>query len=169
MVVEEGAILRLAGGVRVDAWELEALIAALPEPPALDDLEVLASELLPDWRDPWVALHRERLRDLAVRGLDACRAAAGGDRDRVWRVDAATLSLDPLRDSCVRGIIECHLAEGNYAAALRAYHILYRRLKEDLGVEPSAATTALVAPMVGSQYWKRLEGRPSPWRRRRRR
>ena len=98
---------------------------------------------------------RERLRDLAVEKLeaDARRAAASDDVDRSWRAARAAWSIDPLCDSLVRAMIEIHRAKGNATAALRAYHVLYRDLREELGVEPSEATTALVARMLGSPYW----------------
>ncbi len=80
-----------------------------------------------------------------------------GDVGRAQLAAHAALRVDPLRDSSVRALIKVHLSRGNAADALRTYHAHYRRLKEDVGTEPSKATTALVAPMLGSPLWKRLE------------
>ena len=170
MVEEEGVLLRLAPGVRVDAWELEELVAALPAAPVLDHHALPVSDLLDGWNDLWVIFPRERMRDLAMGALEeeARRATASGDLDRAWRAALAAAHIDPLRDSYARAVIEIHLAEGNGVSALRAYHLHYRILK-DLGAEPSEATTALIAPMIGSVYWERLErGWRSPRERRRR-
>ena len=81
---------------------------------------------------------------------EARQATASGDVGRAQLAAHAALRVDPLRDSSVRALIKVHLSRGNAADALRTYHAHYRRLKEDVGTEPSEATTALVAPMLGS-------------------
>ena len=167
VVEADGARLRLVSGVRVDTWELEdraAGVAAPPASPDPDHYERLVSGLLPGWEDPWVTLRRERVHGLTLVELEADtrRAAANGDLDRASFAAGTAVRIDPLRDSSVRALIDVHLARGNSVDALRTYHAHYRRLKQEVGTEPPEATTALVAPMLGSVLWKRLERRWRP-------
>jgi hypothetical protein len=42
-----------------------------------------------------------------------------------------------------------HLAEDNPAEALRQYDLVRRLLRDQLGLSPSVATRAVVAPLLG--------------------
>ncbi len=104
-------------------------------------------ELLPDWDDEWLVTREGAAPAGAV-------ARAGGDRLRCVErglfglaIDAAlaALKIDPLRESAHRTVIRAHLAEGNNAAALRAYRECVRVLDDEFGIEPSHETTALVS------------------------
>ena len=58
----------------------------------------------------------------------------------------AALRIDILRESAHRIVIRIHMAEGNIAEARRAYDRCYQLLVQDLGLEPTAATSEMLTP-----------------------
>ena len=166
----DGATLRLAPGVRVDAWELEELVAGLAAEsvsPGHEHFRRLAPWHLPRWYPPWLRAELERLRDFVLEALeaDARRAAASGDVERALTAAFAAVEIDPLRESSVGLLLQMLRLEGHHTGVLEIYRSFYRSL-EAVGRAPSEATQALVAPMLGSAYWKRLESRAGGRRRR---
>lgn len=92
----------------------------------------------------------ERRREVAValvRALELAALAAlrlgGGERATAERAARRLVELTPLRESGARLLMEVLAAEGNRAEALLVYESLRRRLREELGVAPSAETQAL--------------------------
>ena len=154
LLAADGATLRLAADVTVDTWEAEALAARLAERsrglPADGNLDQLALELLPDWDDHWVRFERARLRDLFLHALDvhARELASRGNLHPALTTTYESLRADPLRESAARVLIEIHLSEGNHAQAARAYLDFRQRVRAALGIEPSEAMRALVAPLL---------------------
>lgn len=150
---EEGS-LRLADDVSVDAWEQEALAVQLAsdaaELPDAIEIDELVVELLPGWDDDWVLFERARLQDLFLHALEAHarRLAAQGTEVAALSAAYEVLRADPLRESAARLLVEMHLAEGNHAQAVRAYLDFRQRVRAALGVEPSGAMRALVAPLL---------------------
>jgi DNA-binding SARP family transcriptional activator len=113
--------------------------------------DLLEADLLPGWYDNWVVDQQERHRELRVQTLERlCMAQmeAGRYGDAVTTGSAA-VSADPTRDSSARLIIAAHIATGNDAQAIVQYRRLQTRLRE-LGLVPSARTTALVASIAGT-------------------
>lgn len=145
--------VRLCAEVRVDAWELEALAVRLVDSgDAHEDVALnrLTSELLPDWREDWVAFERDRLRDLCLHAIEAHAHRLADARSFAQAILTAreALRLDPLRESAARSLIEIYLAEGNQAQAVRGYLGFRQRLRSALGIEPSEEMRALVAPVL---------------------
>lgn len=141
--------LELGPGVSVDVRDVTQRALRVREvADDVADLPRLAdADLLPDWDDEWVAEDRERVRQLRLHLLEAvARALAEQDRFAA-AVDLALTALraDPLRESAHRTVIAVHLAEGNVAEARRAFAACRALLHAELGVEPSAATAALLA------------------------
>ena len=166
----DGPTLRLAPGVSVDAWELEELVAgvaATSVSPEHEQFRRLASWYLPRWYPPWLRAELEHLRDALLEALEAGarRASAGGEEERAVTAAFAAVMIDPLRESSVGVLIQTLRAEGDHVGALRIYHSFHRSLAA-VGRAPSEATRALVAPMLGSDYWKMLEIRAGGRRRR---
>ena len=68
-----------------------------------------------------------------------------GELLRAREIAARWITLDPLHEPAQRRLIEIHLGVGDYNAALRAYEAYRLKLAEELNVEPSAVTEALIS------------------------
>src|SRR5947207_1402495 len=93
--------------------------------------------------DDWVAGERQRLRELAMGGLDrllALNVAAGAVEQSV-ATGVRLLALDPLRESAHRALMELYARQGRRTAALRQYQVCVEALRRELGVGPEPATT----------------------------
>ena len=155
LVEETNGRLRLAPAVRVDVHEAaEAAHRVLDPAREIDDADrdrvFLDGELLPDWYDDWVALERERFRQLRVHALERlCERLTLEHRfTEAVETGLAAVEGEPLRESAHRVLIHAHLAEGNAAEALRQYRIFRGLLRDRLGLEPSGQMDALVRPLV---------------------
>jgi len=155
LVEETNGRLRLAPAVRVDVHEAaEAAHRVLDPAREIDDADrdrvFLGGELLPDWYDDWVALERERFRQLRVHALERlCERLTLEHRfTEAVETGLAAVEGEPLRESAHRVLIHAHLAEGNAAEALRQYRIFRGLLRDRLGLEPSGQMDALVRPLV---------------------
>jgi DNA-binding SARP family transcriptional activator len=82
------------------------------------------------------------VRALELAGLAALRLG-GGERATAERAARRLVELAPLRESGTRLLMEVLAADGNRAEALLVYESLRSRLREELGVAPSAETQAL--------------------------
>jgi DNA-binding SARP family transcriptional activator len=144
--------LRLARDLAVDVHELTALAEGLESPAGHPDLEpsALARDLLPDWYEDWVALERERFRQLRLHALEAlcARLTAAGRFGAAVQAGLAAVAGEPLRESAHRILIRAHLAEGNPGEAVRQYHLYRRLLAGELALEPSPAIRGLVQPLL---------------------
>ena len=155
LVEETNGRLRLAPAVRVDVHEAaEAAHRVLDPAREIDDADrdrvFLDGELLPDWYDDWVALERERFRQLRVHALERlCERLTSEHRfTEAVETGLAAVEGEPLRESAHRVLIHAHLAEGNAAEALRQYRIFRGLLRDRLGLEPSGQMDELVRPLV---------------------
>ncbi|MGW0411579.1 AfsR/SARP family transcriptional regulator, partial [Streptomyces collinus] len=90
---------------------------------------------------------RERLRQLRLHALDALAEALVREGRPALALEAAWESVraEPLRESAHRAAVSAHLAEGNLSEAVRHYRSFQRLLREELGVEPSARLTRMLA------------------------
>jgi DNA-binding SARP family transcriptional activator len=151
-----GTDLTLGPGLGVDLEEMLALVDLIRADRirgALSGVErdLLEADLLPGWYDDWVIAQQERHRELRVQTLERlCTAQmeAGRYGDAV-STGSAAVTADPTRDSSARLIIAAHIATGNDAQAVVQYRRLEDRLRE-LGLVPSARTTALIASVAGT-------------------
>jgi DNA-binding SARP family transcriptional activator len=148
--------LALAEYVSIDTDEVVASSRRLLDNSAVctdDDLNPgrLIGELLPDWYvEEWVAVERERLRQLCLHALEAScgRLAALGRYGEAIEAGLWAVRGDPLRESAHRQLIKVHLAEGNRAEAIRSYHWYHSLLQDELGLTPSNTMTALVRELL---------------------
>lgn len=144
--------IALGGGVAVDVHETFDQARRLLDPSLeCDDIETIAdalsADLLPDWYDDWVLLEQERFRQARLHALEALCERLTAARHYGPAIDAgvAAVAGEPLRESAQRVLISAFIAEGNASEALRQYRSYGRILREELGLEPSAAMVALVA------------------------
>ncbi len=115
------------------------------------DVAQLTGDMLADWEDSWVVVERERFRQLRLHRLEQLsdRARASGSFARALEAALAAVAAEPLRESAHRRVMQAHLAEDNPAEALRQYDLIRRLLRDQLGLSPSVATRAVVAPLLG--------------------
>ena len=143
--------LHLADGVRVDVREATTLALAVESRPDLTPdpgtLDLLDSELLPDWYDEWLPPHRERWRQTRLHSLESLALRMARVGRFAIAVDAALAAVraEPLRESANRCLIQVHLAEGNVYEARRVLDLHRKAIQADLGIEPSPQLVALVS------------------------
>ena len=144
IVEATGGQVGLQAGVEVDVTRLVASARRLldwtagsPSPDLLSPLD--EGDLLPDWEDEWLAVDRERLRQLRLHMFEATalRLSKVGCYGLALESALAALRVDPLRESAYRCIIGIHLEEGNVGEARRVYAECVSVLQRDLGVAPS--------------------------------
>jgi DNA-binding SARP family transcriptional activator len=145
-----------------DAWvDLEAALEAIHRAesavaqgewvrawgPAQVALFVAEREPLAGEDTLWLADLRHRLTELRIRALECYTLAelgiGGAELAGAVRSARQLTRLAPLRESGYRHLMNALAAEGNIAEALRVYSQLCTRLRDELGVVPSAATRSL--------------------------
>ena len=146
-----GSRLHLAEVVAVDVLEATAVALSVDsraEPDAgAELLDLLDSELLPDWYDDWLPPYRERWRQTRLHSLEslALRMARAGRFAVAVDAALAAVRAEPLRESANRCLIQVHLAEGNVYEARRVLELHRQAIRADLGIEPSPQLVALVS------------------------
>lgn len=156
LVNTTGATVDLASDVDVDVRRLiQAARSSLREDDGSEMAAAFAvfddgGDLLPDWDDEWLLADRERLRQVRLHVLEdmAAHLAATGRYGLALEAALAALRADMLRESAHRTVIGVHLAEGNVAEARRAFNLCRQVLVNDVGVEPSATTVAMLPAMA---------------------
>lgn len=150
----KGEQLRLSPGVVVDVFAAveqahRLLDAESDERPTPRDV-LLHEDLLPDWYEDWVALERERLRQLRVHALEQLcdRLLAAGRFGEATEAALTASRTEPLRESPQRLLIRIHLAEGNNSEALVRYRKFRTLLHDELGLEPTGGLTELVSHLT---------------------
>lgn len=151
LVLSEPRTLRLSPEVHVDTQRMTAMAHATlsGSDPCRSPIELLGSdgELLPDWDEDWLVVDRERLLQLRLHVLEALaeQLAIEGSYGLAMEAAIAARRGDELRESAHRVVIKVHVAEGNAGLAEQAYQRCRAVLRRELGMEPSAETSALVA------------------------
>ncbi len=149
--------LRLAAGDVVDWQEFEraATVALEGGAPSLALLERARSlwggEPLPEERyEDWAAGWRARLVDRCVDVLVALVHAheRAGDDTGAIRVARELVDLDPYDERSHRLLMAALARAGRRGQALRQYLVCRRMLLDDLGVQPSEATSTLHAAIL---------------------
>jgi DNA-binding SARP family transcriptional activator len=149
--------LGLSDGVSVDLWDSRALAHRLlaspdsstPPDPAPAATSALSAELLPDWHEEWVLVEAEDWRQLRLHALEALaqRLTAQARYGDAAAAALAAVRAEPLRESPRAALIQVHIAEGNPSEALREFARYGELLMLELGVEPTARLSALVAEL----------------------
>ena len=118
-----------------------------------DDIDLLASDILPGWHEEWVIAAQEEFHLLRVQALEcACRSLAHDDQYALAvRAGAAAVAAEPLRESAAEALIDAHLGQGNRLAALQCFGVLANLLHEELGIEPDGALAKRISLLSGTR------------------
>jgi DNA-binding SARP family transcriptional activator len=153
------APLALAAKVEVDLAEAMALIRALPEIPVSDepDITPLTCDILPGWAAAWIAVERERFRQLRLHALEdrSLRLSTRGRAEEAVELARIAVRTAPSRESARRALVEALLAEGDVAAAIAEYDGYQELLRSSLG----PASSGLDGLLPPSPAWPVLRAR----------
>jgi DNA-binding SARP family transcriptional activator len=111
-------------------------------------------EPLPEERySDWATAYRERIDDRLISVLTSLIELYGRAGDAVHAADAARdlVDLDPLNEDGHRALMISYARTGRRGQALRQYLECRRALVEELGVEPTEATTGLQARILAGE------------------
>lgn len=117
---------------------------------SVSDLRYLISlyhgELLADMYDDWILQARERLRNTYLDALLALVEALRAESDYAGAIEYAqrVLQTDTANERAHQHLIFCYAMLGERQRALEQYDACVRSLDEELGVEPSDETKALL-------------------------
>ena len=107
--------------------------------------KIASRPFLPDAKGRWVDGVRDRLSKVCLWAL--CVLSEGyaqrGRYQLAVRAAEDAIAFEPFRERTHQLLMRIHAAAGNPAEALRAYDRCRRLLAEELGVDPSAETSAL--------------------------
>nr|WP_239028623.1 bacterial transcriptional activator domain-containing protein [Pseudonocardia acidicola] len=135
------------------------LVRGLPERPAPDlaEIEPLCADILPSWTSSWIAVERERFRQIRLHALEelSLQLTAAGRHDDAIEVGQAAVRAAPSRESARRVLIEAHLAQGNIAAAVAAYDEYQELLRSSIGGPVASALDSILPP---SPAWPVVRG-----------
>jgi DNA-binding SARP family transcriptional activator len=116
-------------------------------------LHVVRREFLPGESVGWIEAERRVLEDIELRALE-CIARSSlelgpNELESAVRSGRDLVRLAPHRESGYRALMRALATEGNDAEALVVYDGLRIRLREDLGIAPSAPTQELYRSLLG--------------------
>ena len=142
-VLVENNMLGLDPDIELDFAAARALANAVIDGDYVgDDPEcesVLQEDLLSAWPDEWLAIERERYRQLRLHALDdlCIIHARAGRYARAIAAGLASVSSEPIRESAHRALMTAHLLEGNRMEAIRQYHRYIEIARTEMGIGPS--------------------------------
>jgi DNA-binding SARP family transcriptional activator len=142
--------LALSDAVRIDYVQATAvarqLLAGLSGPTA-GAVDLLESDLLPDWQEDWIVPERERFRQLRLHALDVLclQETDAGHFAAAVEAGLASIAADPFREASRRGLTNAYLREGSIHEAAEQYLAYRRLLAEELGTRPSNRFDAVFA------------------------
>jgi DNA-binding SARP family transcriptional activator len=120
--------------------------------PALTALFVARRTFLPEAGAPWAESWRRRMADVHARALEcyaaACLEIGGPELFGAERAARKLVGSVPLRETGHLLLMRAHAAQGNVAEALAAYERLRLLLREELGVDPSAAVQDMYSQLL---------------------
>lgn len=113
-------------------------------------VEHYRGEFLAGYYDDWVGLERERLREMLLAALG--RLLEGfkgrGEYERALLYARRLAAEDPWHEEAHREVMRLYHLLGRDAEALKQFEICRQTLTDELGVEPSPETTALVGEIT---------------------
>ncbi len=144
--------IELTGDYFLDTAQFEQNIRAASPDCLTEALDLYQGDLLegflvreaPDFED-WLLAERARLREMALFALHTLTEyhTALGQYPVAMNFAARLLAFDPWREEAHRQLMLLQARTGQWSAALAQYETCRRTLEKELGVEPSAETTAL--------------------------
>ncbi len=140
----------------MDVERLETGIAGWTNSRDLDDLQNAVALYRDDFLngffvrnasafETWMSSERERLRSLAVQGLQILSSSLVEQQEWQRAIGSVQrlLSIEPWRESAHRELMRLYAQTDQKAAALRQYQVCVAVLAEELGVAPSEETAEL--------------------------
>ncbi|MGE5139281.1 MAG: AfsR/SARP family transcriptional regulator [Rudaea sp.] len=123
-------------GMQLDAGAVAMLQAAV---------DLYQGELLAGWYQDWCLYERERFQHMYLAMLDKLVGYCEGQREYEAGLNYGNRALrtDRARERTHRRVMRLYYLNGNRTEAIRQYARCVEALREELGVEPSASTTAL--------------------------
>jgi DNA-binding SARP family transcriptional activator len=160
--------LVLDPAVEVDLDEALALVRALADAPDRhgtvsdglhDATALLRTDILPGWTAAWLAVERERFRQIRLNALEEASAAlsAAGRHDAAVELAEEAVHTAPSRESARRALIEAHLAQGEIAEAVAQYDEYQELLRSSVGVSSAFGLEGLLPPVPA---WPVLRRQP---------
>ncbi len=126
------------------------LVRALPDTPADHRPEVglLGADILPGWTAAWIAVERERFRQIRLHALEelSLRLTAAARYEDAIEIAQSAVRTAPSRESARRVLIEAHLAQGNIAAAVAQYDEYQELLRSSVGGPVPTGLEGLLPP-----------------------
>jgi DNA-binding SARP family transcriptional activator len=164
LLAVDGPTLSLAADVEVDLADAMGLVRALPEIPVDDtpDVSLLSADILPGWTASWIAVERERFRQLRLHAIEerSLRLSTVGRHEEAVTLADSAVRAAPSRESARRALIEAHLAAGNIPAALAQYDDYRELLRSSVGGPDPSGLDGLFPP---APVWPVLRARrPMP-------
>lgn len=142
--------LALSSDVAVDLAGAMRLVRALPEVPGADDtdLSLLLADILPGWTAAWLAVERERFRQLRLHAVEerSTRLTAAGRHDAAVALARQAVRSAPSRESARRAAITAMLAQGDVAGAMAEYDEYQELLRSSVGAAPAFPLDAMLPP-----------------------
>lgn len=127
-----------------DAQTLDAMMHAI---------DSYRGDLLPQLYDDWLGPERERLRAMFTQLLE--RAISQADAEQEAEKEQAAIQRliahDPLHEGAYRALMRLSARRGDRAGVLRAYRACVAAWDRELGIQPSAETTALYEQLHSAQ------------------
>jgi DNA-binding SARP family transcriptional activator len=173
-----GVLLADGGTIRLAEPQFHVDVLAFEHAAVADDAATLAraaalyrGELLAGMTvqgaefEAWLQASRLRLHEQALDALAALgrRLQLDGRPDEALPPTLRLLELDPLNEAGHRALMQLYARLGRRAAALRQYELCVGALRRELGVEPEAATRALVNELLRQQPTRAsVEAGPEP-------
>jgi len=161
--------LALADEVEVDLSDAMLLVRAfsgggrLTERPSVD---LLSADILPSWTSPWIAVERERFRQLRLACLEEVSTKLSASELHADAVEIAEIAVAaaPSRESARRVLVEALLAKGDVVEAVAQYDAFQELLRTSVG--PQSAGLEGLFPPAGSWPMRPMVGgyRPVPSR-----
>ena len=152
--------LGLAHDVSVDVRDWQDMAGRLLSPDVPNSecdlsaaaIEAFSLDLLPGWYEDWVMIAGEKWRQLRMHALEAIadRLARDGRYGEALIAALSAVAAEPLRESAHCLLIRLHLAEGNQSEALKTSERYRTLIRRELGLEPTARITRLVADLQPS-------------------
>ena len=143
--------IALMPGVSIDINQISGQLSHRSAVSEEVTISMLRQDVLPDWPEHWVVATREWFRQIRLRALERLcdQHLAAGRLESAMAAGLTAAASDPLRESAQRRLALIHIREGNFAEALRQYHVYQQLAQSELGLLPSPHFRKLISPLLG--------------------
>ena len=114
------------------------------------DLELLAADILPSWTASWIAVERERFRQLRLSALESLsvRLSSADRHEDAIEVARTAVAAAPSRERSRRALVEALLAAGEVSEALAEYEKFQELLRSSIGATTDSELDRLLTPLT---------------------